>query len=156
MTVFFRSLHAFQPTNRRIRSWCHLDEIEASLLAFAGKTDNLVPPDVAAKSVDVVASDDAEFRVAPGGHMGVIIGSKAQSAVWKESAEWLASRSDAKEGNSAQTPAARKAATASKAKARPKAKAKTRAKAKAKARPKAKAKSKSKAKPKVRRKTATR
>mgnify|MGYP001825171133 CR=1 FL=1 len=134
----------------------HLDEIDASLLAFAGKTDNLVPPDVAAKSVDVVASDDAEFRVAPGGHMGVIIGSKAQSAVWKESAEWLASRSDAKEGNSAQTPAARKAATASKAKARPKAKAKTRAKAKAKARPKAKAKSKSKARPKVRRKTATR
>ena len=36
---------------------------------------------------------DAEFRVAPGGHMGVIIGSKAQGAVWAQSAEWLAARS---------------------------------------------------------------
>ena len=70
-----------------------LDRIESSLLAFAGETDHLVPPKVAAKGVDVVASRDAEYRIAPGGHMGVIIGSKAQGAVWKESAEWLATRS---------------------------------------------------------------
>jgi polyhydroxyalkanoate synthase len=70
-----------------------LDTIECSLLAFAGEKDNLVPPAVAAKSVDVVASRDTDFRVAPGGHMGVIIGSKAQDAVWAESAEWLARRS---------------------------------------------------------------
>jgi polyhydroxyalkanoate synthase len=72
-----------------------LDKIESSLLAFAGEGDILVPPEVAAKSVDVVASKDTDFRVAPGGHMGVIIGSKAQNAVWKDSAEWLASRSAA-------------------------------------------------------------
>ncbi len=40
-----------------------------------------------------MASTDAEFRVAPGGHMGVIIGSVAQQAVWLETAEWLARRS---------------------------------------------------------------
>ena len=62
-----------------------LDKIETSLLAFAGESDILVPPEVAAKSVDVVASGDTDFRVAPGGHMGVIIGSKAQNAVWKDS-----------------------------------------------------------------------
>ena len=72
-----------------------LDKIESSLLAFAGEGDILVPPEVAASSVDVVASKDTDFRVAPGGHMGVIIGSKAQNAVWKDSAEWLASRSAA-------------------------------------------------------------
>ncbi|KAA1192416.1 alpha/beta fold hydrolase [Pseudohalioglobus sediminis] len=70
-----------------------LDRIDCNLLAFAGKTDNLVPPDVARGIINVVASDDKEFREAPGGHMGVIIGSKAQSAVWAESADWLASRS---------------------------------------------------------------
>jgi poly[(R)-3-hydroxyalkanoate] polymerase subunit PhaC len=72
-----------------------LDRIESSMLVFAGKTDNLVPPEVARAIVDVVASDDVEFREAPGGHMGVIIGSRAQGAVWAESAEWLAQRSSA-------------------------------------------------------------
>lgn len=70
-----------------------LHAIESNLLAFAGKTDILVPADIAEKIVDIVASKDKEFRLAPGGHMGVIIGSKAQSAVWAESVEWLAKRS---------------------------------------------------------------
>ena len=70
-----------------------LDAIKSNLLAFAGKTDILVPANIAEKIVDIVASKDKEFRLAPGGHMGVIIGSKAQSAVWAESVEWLAKRS---------------------------------------------------------------
>ena len=73
-----------------------LDSIESSLLAFAGETDNLVPPEVAERGVEIVASVDKEFRVAPGGHMGVIIGSKAQSQVWRQSADWLEERSQAK------------------------------------------------------------
>jgi polyhydroxyalkanoate synthase len=72
-----------------------LDRIRCPLLAFAGETDRLVAPDVARKLIDVVASEDKEFRVAPGGHMGVIIGSRAQKLVWKESADWLAVRSGA-------------------------------------------------------------
>ena len=70
-----------------------LDAIKSNLLAFAGKTDILVPAAIAEKIVDIVASKDKDFRIAPGGHMGVIIGSKAQSAVWAESVEWLAQRS---------------------------------------------------------------
>ncbi|MFN2166021.1 MAG: alpha/beta fold hydrolase [Anaerolineae bacterium] len=72
-----------------------LDRIDSNMLVFAGKTDNLVPPEVARTLVDVVASRDVEFREAPGGHMGVIIGSRAQGAVWAESAQWLAPRSAA-------------------------------------------------------------
>ena len=45
--------------------------------------------------VDIVASRDTKFTVAPGGHMGVIIGSKAQGKVWAESAAWLGKRSSA-------------------------------------------------------------
>ncbi len=73
-----------------------LDTIKSNLLAFAGKTDILVPPPVAEKIEDIVASKDKEFRIAPGGHMGVIIGSKAQNAVWSETVEWLAERSSAR------------------------------------------------------------
>jgi polyhydroxyalkanoate synthase len=73
-----------------------LDKIESNLLAFAGETDILVPAEIAEKIVDIVASKDREFRLVPGGHMGVIIGSKAQDAVWAESVEWLAKRSQAK------------------------------------------------------------
>jgi poly[(R)-3-hydroxyalkanoate] polymerase subunit PhaC len=72
-----------------------IDAIESSLLAFAGETDSLVPPDVARKIIDVVAGEDVEFRLAPGGHMGVVIGSVAQSAVWAQTAEWLEHRSGA-------------------------------------------------------------
>jgi polyhydroxyalkanoate synthase len=43
--------------------------------------------------VEIVASKDKDFRIVAGGHMGVIIGSKAQGAVWAQSAEWLAERS---------------------------------------------------------------
>lgn len=99
--------------------------ITSNLLAFAGKTDALVPPEVAESVVDVVASTDKEFRVAPGGHMGVIIGSKAQGAVWAESADWLAERSGVRPPRVKQVPAKKKA----KARPRPKLKSKARVKA---------------------------
>lgn len=89
-----------------------LDKISSNLLAFAGETDILVPKEIAEKIVDIVASKDKEFRIAPGGHMGVIIGSKAQQAVWAQSADWLAERS---------ARAARKGASGRKAPARKKA-----------------------------------
>ena len=110
-----------------------LDSIRCNLLAFAGKTDILVPPEVASGITDVVASQDKEFREAPGGHMGVIIGSKAQAAVWADSAQWLAERSTARRGSGGK-PAA-KGGRPGKAKT----KAKTKAKARPKNRPKARA-----------------
>lgn len=70
-----------------------LSRIKANFLAFAGATDHLVPADIARRSVDIVASKDKEFIIAPGGHMGVILGSKAQKAVWAMSVDWLAPRS---------------------------------------------------------------
>lgn len=73
-----------------------IGSISCPLLAFAGETDTLVSPDVAGKLVDVVASTDKEFRIAPGGHMGVILGSRAQTVVWAQSADWLAERSAAR------------------------------------------------------------
>ena len=71
-----------------------LSTIKADYLAYAGSTDHIVPVDVASKSAELVGSESSEFRVAPGGHMGVILGSKAAHEVWEPCAQWLDSRSD--------------------------------------------------------------
>ncbi len=70
-----------------------ITRIRSSFLAYAGDRDALVPAEIASRSVDLVASEDKAFRIAPGGHMGVILGSQACKAVWSETAEWLQSRS---------------------------------------------------------------
>jgi polyhydroxyalkanoate synthase len=67
--------------------------IQAPLYAFAGKTDALVSPSTAKAIIGLVSSSDKRFEVAPGGHMGVVLGSKAREHVWKNSADWLAERS---------------------------------------------------------------
>lgn len=67
--------------------------ITANLLVYAGKSDVLVSPGIAKRSLEFVASTDKQFRVAPGGHMGVILGSKAVEAVWAPVVDWLSTRS---------------------------------------------------------------
>lgn len=71
----------------------NLDRIEASLLVFAGEKDAIVTPAAAEKSLDLVASKDKHYEVAPGGHAGVVMSAKAQTAVWGRTADWLATRS---------------------------------------------------------------
>ncbi|HWY24965.1 MAG TPA: alpha/beta fold hydrolase [Nevskia sp.] len=71
------------------------DRIHAALLVIAGENDVLVPPPIAKTSVDLVASGDKRFTIAAGGHMGVILGSKARLEVWAPAADWLAERSQA-------------------------------------------------------------
>lgn len=70
-----------------------LTTITANLLVFAGKTDVLVPEGIASRIIELVASKDKQFHVAPGGHMGVILGSKAVKSVWEPTVQWLSSRS---------------------------------------------------------------
>lgn len=71
-----------------------LDRIEANLLAFAGKSDTMVTQDAVITLLDLVGSSDRSFHVVPGGHMGILSGSKAPATVWKQTADWLAERSD--------------------------------------------------------------
>nr|MBV6630244.1 alpha/beta fold hydrolase [Oceanococcus sp. HetDA_MAG_MS8] len=70
-----------------------LANIQSNLLVYAGDRDHLVAAEIASRSLDLVSSEDKSFRVAPGGHMGVILGGKAYRSVWSESADWLAERS---------------------------------------------------------------
>ncbi len=68
-------------------------KITASTLVFAGETDELVKVPMAKHLMDLIAVEDKTFVTAAGGHMGVILGSKAQKAVWETTADWLAKRS---------------------------------------------------------------
>lgn len=69
--------------------------ITAPIYVFAGSKDVLVGASTAEHVLDVVGSTDKRFEVAPGGHMGVILGSSSQRAVWERAANWLAQRSEA-------------------------------------------------------------
>ena len=71
-----------------------LDRIDCSLLAIAGQTDKIVTQEAAKKVMDIVASKDRDFIVAPGGHAGVFAGSKAPGSTWLFAADWLSTRSD--------------------------------------------------------------
>jgi polyhydroxyalkanoate synthase len=70
-----------------------LKQVTANLLAFAGKSDTMVTKDAVISLMDLVGSDDRSFHVVPGGHMGILSGSKAPQTVWKITADWLVSRS---------------------------------------------------------------
>lgn len=67
--------------------------VDCALLAVAGENDKLVSPRAAHHLLGVVKSSDKEFCVVPGGHAGVLAGSKAPDSTWGVSAQWLASRS---------------------------------------------------------------
>jgi polyhydroxyalkanoate synthase len=72
--------------------------IRSAMLVFAGENDVLVPASTARGILDLVNAKDKTFALAPGGHMGVILGNGAQAAVWEKSADWLVSRSLAQPG----------------------------------------------------------
>lgn len=71
-----------------------LGDCQASLLAFGGSNDPMVSAAAAKGALDVVASDDKQFVIAPGGHLGVLAGSKAVEHNWAITADWLAERSN--------------------------------------------------------------
>ncbi len=69
-----------------------LNEITTPMLIFAGKKDIIVEPIMAKALIDVIASEDKQYRLAGGGHMGVILGRGAMTDVWGPSADWLLER----------------------------------------------------------------
>ncbi len=69
-----------------------LTAIHCPLLAFAGKTDGIATLASTRGILDHVGSTDKEFREVPGGHIGVVGGTKAPEAVWRPMAEWLLAR----------------------------------------------------------------
>jgi polyhydroxyalkanoate synthase len=70
-----------------------LRRVQAAMLVFAGRSDQIAPVAAVHAVLDAVASTDKSFALVPGGHMGVFAGAGAPAHVWQPAAEWLAPRS---------------------------------------------------------------
>jgi polyhydroxyalkanoate synthase len=69
-----------------------LGAVKCPVLAFAGKRDDVATLGSTRAILQHVGSRDIEFREVPGGHIGVVAGSKAPVAVWGPMVEWLSGR----------------------------------------------------------------
>ncbi|CBL44047.1 Putative poly(R)-hydroxyalkanoic acid synthase (Pha) [gamma proteobacterium HdN1] len=75
------------------REVTHLRTIKSNVLGIAGSTDTLANVNCCKALMNVVGSQDKQFHVAPGGHTGIMAGSRAREAVWEKASEWLLARS---------------------------------------------------------------
>jgi len=101
--AFLQFVRDFMQSNKLVRGRMRfggkvadLAAIRASLLAIAGRTDQIAPPAAVRAQIDALGTEDVSFRLAPGGHMGVFAGASAPRNVWQPVADWLAPRSVAR------------------------------------------------------------
>ena len=71
-----------------------LRDIEQNLLVVTAGADHIAPRAGTLPLLDLVASEDVTHLDRPGGHIGLMAGSKARKEIWPEIAEWLGERSD--------------------------------------------------------------
>ncbi len=69
-----------------------LSAIRCPVLAFAGQTDGIATLPATRAILEHVGSEVKDFREVPGGHIGVVGGTRAPEAVWGPMAEWLKAR----------------------------------------------------------------
>jgi polyhydroxyalkanoate synthase subunit PhaC len=87
--------------NRLVRGRLRLRErrarmsaVEQNLLVVTAGADHIAPREGTLPVLDQVASADVTHLDRPGGHIGLMAGSKARKDVWPLIAEWLGERSD--------------------------------------------------------------
>lgn len=68
--------------------------IQSRLLIIAGKDDTLATSKAVRQLTEVTAAREQRFVEVPGGHMGIVSGSRAPATAWKETIDWLAANSD--------------------------------------------------------------
>ena len=71
-----------------------LTRIEQNLLVVTARADHIAPPENTVPILDLVSSEDVTYFDRPGGHIGLMAGSKAKHEIWPELADWLRDRSD--------------------------------------------------------------
>jgi polyhydroxyalkanoate synthase len=70
-----------------------LARIEQNLLVVTAGADHIAPPEGTVPILDLVSSEDITHFDRPGGHIGLMAGSKAKHEIWPELADWLRERS---------------------------------------------------------------
>jgi polyhydroxyalkanoate synthase len=71
-----------------------LSAVEQNLLVVTAGADHIAPREGTLPVLDQVGSQDVTHLDRPGGHIGLMAGSKARTEIWPDIAEWLAERSD--------------------------------------------------------------
>jgi polyhydroxyalkanoate synthase len=71
-----------------------LARIEQNLLVVTAGSDHIAPPEGTVPILDLVSSEDVTHFDRPGGHIGLMAGSKAKHEIWPELVDWLRDRSD--------------------------------------------------------------
>ena len=70
-----------------------LARIEQNLLVVTAGADHIAPREGTLPLLDLVCSDDVTHLDRPGGHIGLMAGSKAKHEIWPEPADWMSERS---------------------------------------------------------------
>jgi polyhydroxyalkanoate synthase len=70
-----------------------LRRVVCPLLLLTAKNDHLVPPRSTEGIRPHVGSTDLQSMSAEGGHVGLVVGGKAQKTLWPAATQWLAERS---------------------------------------------------------------
>ena len=70
-----------------------LGHIEQNLLVVTAGADHIAPPAGTVPLLSLVASQDVTHLDRPGGHIGLMAGSRAKHEIWPELAGWLSERS---------------------------------------------------------------
>ncbi|MBA2638261.1 MAG: alpha/beta fold hydrolase [Solirubrobacterales bacterium] len=71
-----------------------LRAIDQNLLVVTAGADHIAPRRGTLPLLDLVISEDVTHLDRPGGHIGLMAGSKARKEIWPDIAGWLAERSD--------------------------------------------------------------
>ena len=70
-----------------------LARIDQSLLVITAGADHIAPPEGTHPLFGMVSSEDVTRLERPGGHIGLMAGSKARKEIWPDIAQWLSQRS---------------------------------------------------------------
>jgi polyhydroxyalkanoate synthase subunit PhaC len=71
-----------------------LGAVEQNLLVVTAGADHIAPRPGTLPVLDQVGSEDVTHFDRPGGHIGLMAGSRARKEIWPDIAEWLGERSD--------------------------------------------------------------
>jgi polyhydroxyalkanoate synthase len=71
-----------------------LARIEQPLLVVTARADHITPPTNSAPLLEQTSSVDVHHLDRPGGHIGLMAGSRARQEIWPDLARWLRRRSD--------------------------------------------------------------
>ncbi len=71
-----------------------LRNVDQNVLVVTAGADHIAPREGTLPLLDMVGSEDVTHFDRPGGHIGLMAGSRARKEIWPDLAEWLGERSD--------------------------------------------------------------